>query len=471
MEPITSNRFLKMIVDKCQKGQQFCFILGAGASCSSGIKMGQDLICQWRDELQNCGLDYIRENARKAKIPWSKCEKMFRNDYKLCNEDYFILYDLRFAQNYTEGYQFLEDLMENKVPNIGLLYLGCLLKYTKSNLVITTNFDHLLEDALHQLSGRHPLVLGHEHLARFMESGLGRRPVIAKIHHDLFLNPMNRSNELLKLQREWKRPLSMALTRYTPIVIGYAGGDKTLMRLLGKLKMDGVFWCTRSGHEPPEKAKKIIKKNNGHWVKITDFDTLMYQLVRHIPKAGKNWVADCNVNHIIDNANISIDILTINEDEVERIRQAIKQDPNNAFLYYLYGIALQQMGNLPEALKNKSITIKQDPNNASFYRSRSMSYRAIKAYAEANEDKTKAVDIIPDDAWLYYLRGLALHQNALYEDALKAITQAIRLEPDHASFYYSRSATYRKLDHLPDAQLDIRRAEEIEKLHILVDSG
>lgn len=105
-----------------------------------------------------------------------------------------------------------------------------------------------------------------------------RRPVVAKIHRDLLYKPMNRREETQALERSWIQPLSKALSKYIPVVIGYGGGDQSLMSLLQELQLDG-FWCTRGEREKPsEKIQKIIEQHNGYWVPILGFDELLLQI-------------------------------------------------------------------------------------------------------------------------------------------------------------------------------------------------
>lgn len=52
-------------------------------------------------------------------------------------------------------------MMENVHPNVGYVVLAYLLVKTVHNVVITTNFDYLLEDALNYYEKSLPLVIGH----------------------------------------------------------------------------------------------------------------------------------------------------------------------------------------------------------------------------------------------------------------------------------------------------------------------
>ena len=57
----------------------------------------------------------------------------------------------------------------------------------RNNLVITTNFDSLVEDALFMYTSSKPLVINHELLADYAGDPNISRPIIAKVHRGIFL--------------------------------------------------------------------------------------------------------------------------------------------------------------------------------------------------------------------------------------------------------------------------------------------
>lgn len=151
-----------------------------------------------------------------------------------------------------------------------------LLSNTENRVVITTNFDTLLEDALYTYTCKHPLVVGHETLASYTATD-ARHPVIAKVHRDLLFRPLNRETDMEKLASEWERPLRNVLSQYIPIVIGYAGGDHTVMSLLQSMELNGIYWC-HLGESPSEVIQSTVAKQNGYLVRILGFDEIMFQL-------------------------------------------------------------------------------------------------------------------------------------------------------------------------------------------------
>ena len=132
------TRFLDCVCEENAAKQRFCFILGSGASYTSGIRTGVKLMEHWREELMSKGISYIQECAQAANYKWDDCKHLFEgNSYALKNDDYFTLYDIRFVGCPTVGYSALEQEMEGKDPNVGYYYLASILANTENRLVIT----------------------------------------------------------------------------------------------------------------------------------------------------------------------------------------------------------------------------------------------------------------------------------------------------------------------------------------------
>ena len=277
---MSTERFVDHVKEGYDSDLRYCFILGSGASYTSGIPTGLKLMAEWHKYLKSKGMEYIVESAKDCGVSKEKVEQLFAPDYKLQSEDYFALFDLRFAGKPIVAYRYLQKLMENAEPSIGYYMLAVLMDNTENKLVITTNFDTLVEDVLYLYHAKHPLVAGHESLAPFIGTveNMGR-PVVAKVHRDLTLQPLNREEELQKLADAWAENLHTALSKYIPIVIGYSGGDQTLMNLLEKTKLDNIYWCSLSDSES-ERIENLLKKcPRGYLVKIKGFDDVMFSLV------------------------------------------------------------------------------------------------------------------------------------------------------------------------------------------------
>lgn len=519
------QRFLDHIHEGYQAGQRYCFVLGAGAAKASGIRTGEEMMREWREDLQKKGLDYIQDCAKELGLKEKEYLPIFEDGYRFANDDYFTLFDLRFAGKPNVAYAYLEKEMEGKYPSYGYFPLAMLLSNTENRLVITTNFDTLLEDALYTYTFRHPLVVGHESLASYIGSD-ARRPVIAKVHRDLLFRPFNRKEDMDKLKEEWEQPLRNALSRYIPIVIGYAGGDQTFMSMLQEIKLNGIYWCY-VGDTVSEKIKTTVERLNGYLVKIMGFDEVMSQIGARFAKEAKlgdpcqyiqeqaekrcklyrenldkvkkryeaqkpgpedlpsddgrsrDAAALIDAIESYDNRqsgsgedNDDINRLESearkklssgeNEEAVALYTQLIDRDPNNAGYYERRSVALHRLKRYEEALQDDAKAIELDPENAVYYHSRAVTLHAMGNYEQALENRTKAIELNPENAAYYHTRAVTLHAMEKYEEALEDRTKAVTLDPDNALYYEQRGLTLEKLRQYDRALEDESKAVELE---------
>lgn len=266
------------VIHGAMTDRQFAFILGAGASFTSGIPTGQGLAQKWLKDL------HLREcsDGRSLEQWISECG-VGHGDLTLntAAEYYPQIFERRFAGDREAGYAELESAMEGKSPSLGYSLLAEIIQHTRHKVVVTTNFDNLVADALAMHAHQSPLVVAHESLAGFVRPQM-RRPLVAKIHRDLYLHPINDPDGVSMMEQGWKIALKKLFQYYTPIVVGYGGNDGSLMDMLIGLDQGDIagrmIWCYREGAPPPEKALKVLHKHCGILVKITGFDGFMLQL-------------------------------------------------------------------------------------------------------------------------------------------------------------------------------------------------
>lgn len=270
-------------IDRKMLDRRFCFILGAGASVQSGIPAAGTLVRRWLGELHQ-RLDRRRQPLEQ----WATASTLGIPGFSLDQAAtyYSQVFERRFRQSPDEGYADLEDIMQGKDPSFGYSVLAHILAETRHKLVITTNFDNLVTDALSIFTATSPLVCGHESLAAFIRVA-PRRPVVVKIHRDLLMAPMNRAEEIATLQNSWVEPLTRVFAAYTPIVLGYGGNDGSLMGFLNDLPagaiVGGLYWCYYGPGGPPgREICDLVAKHDGALVPIDGFDELMLRLTARL---------------------------------------------------------------------------------------------------------------------------------------------------------------------------------------------
>ncbi len=260
--------------------RRFAFILGAGASFDSGIPMAGQLVERWLQELHT-----REDHERRPLATWATAANLDIDgfEYARAVEFYSQVFARRFADQPDEGYAYLERILHGRDPSFGYSVLAQVLATTRHRVVITTNFDNLIADALAIYTDKLPFVCGHESLAGFVRIN-PRRPLVIKVHRDLLLAPKNRVEELTALPDALIQSLRDLLRSYTPIVIGYGGNDGSLMGLLRDILQPGdipggIYWCYWAGGGlPGQPILDVIARHRGKLVPIQGFDELMLQL-------------------------------------------------------------------------------------------------------------------------------------------------------------------------------------------------
>jgi len=277
-QKITTAGFLSEFLARHKKmtDRPFCWVLGSGASVQSGIPTGDTLAMQWLKEL------HVMEDFNNLPLEkWATAANLGIKgfDFRRAASFYPFIYQRGFRDFREQGYAFLEAAMQEAEPSYGYCVLSQIMSGKQHKVAVTTNFDNLIADAISTYTHDYPLVCGHESLTGFIRPNLSR-PVIAKIHRDLLLNPKSEPEEIEKLPAEWEAALQVIFDNNTPIVIGHGGNDGSLMGFFKKIApiKGGIFGCYRVGDEPEAKVHEIVERHRGRLVPVLGFDELMLQL-------------------------------------------------------------------------------------------------------------------------------------------------------------------------------------------------
>lgn len=536
---LSAKSLSRLIKESTEIGEQrFCFILGSGASVESGIPSGSTLEMQWMDCLMgrqgDRGMPAMDEDEtrrlasnlyaeKEIKHEFSEIETAWQSAKKegraISSEYYFDIYRLRFHANPRKGYSYLEKIMERCDPSLGYHTLAKLLtENNQNNLVITTNFDSLVEDALFLYTDKKPLVVSHESLVDYMDANI-QRPIVAKVHRGLMYAPFNSPETTNELKAEWQTALNHALNTYTPIVIGYAGGDHSLMSFLEDDRTEmrkGVYWCYCGKPElsdlPEEKIQRFVEKRNGYFVAIDGFDALMVEIgkalyedairpgltAEHLKKMYEKRVQQYNQQweKLNEKPEIQEALQEMNraeqqeeeqrekeqtltswdyirrgnraqdegrqQDAMDEYQRATEVDPENAAAYVGLGNIHSDLGNLEKALREYNKAIKLNPNYALAYNSRGIIYKKLGKSEEALKDYNRAIELNPGYVDAYNNRGILYSDLGRSEEGLKDYNKAIELDPNYAYAYNNRGVTYEDLEKFAEAIEDYTRAIQLD---------
>ncbi len=270
-----ADRFID--ADKTMPNRAFAFVLGAGASRSSGIKGAGQMVDDW---LRLRHREVVGDTDGDYKT-WASAQMLGITNYDPADPaaSYSELYRRMYARDPDRGYAYLEEQMRTAEPSYGYSVLARIMETTRHKVVVTTNFDNLVADSLSIFSKTYPLVCGHESLAGFI-SARARRPLVVKVHRDLLLAPKSAPEDLGALPEAFSNALAEIFRHYTPIIIGYGGNDGSLMKFLKDLPKQsvpgGVYWCYWEGGEPPSSdIRQFVAAQQGDLVPIPGFDEAM----------------------------------------------------------------------------------------------------------------------------------------------------------------------------------------------------
>ena len=490
--------------------RKFCFVLGAGASISSGIKSRQELVTIWDRELQ------VRNE--KAHVQWKKDLNITEdNKYSF----YSKFYEKRFRRQPVDGYNYLEKLMEHAKPSIGYVILSYLLSKTRHNVVITTNFDHLTEDAVNYYEQKIPLVIGHESLAHYVTKQISR-PTIIKIHRDLLLDPKNRTDELEMLHDNWKKALGEVFSEYHPIFIGYAGNDNSLMNFLHDnskkfLKNEWLFpyWMIYNKDNAYGMVLDFLEETEGYLVKHNGFDEVMcfmgeafdyklpskeaflddaeerFQMLSNsmdrfteVSLGGKEFEQgekienkaeeDREISQVVEKITSQADQQRLYREAVvlhngggyeeawEIEKQLVKMNAKNSRYYYIMGATLHAMERYEEAESESRKAVELEPENARYHDGLGVTLHEMERYEEAESEKRKSVELEPENARYHDSLGVTLHVMKRYEEAESEKRKSVELEPENAKYHDSLGATLHKMKRYEEAMKEIRKAIELD---------
>ena len=271
------------------------FFLGAGASIASGIPTGGGLIWEFKRTLycSECGIS--AEKYKDLSLPSTRKTLQDYFDNKgYCPKQYAPEeYSFYFEQCYTDPMarkRFIENMVSGREPSIGYLCLAEAVMQGKVKNLWTTNFDSLLENALHRLYPMNNVLVCSEANRGSVCLLNPTYPVIGKLHGDYRYDWLrNTEDELQRLETSLKGYASSQLTGKQLVVIGYSGNDESIISFLKDcidnpaLLTKGLLWAVRRGSwvnpridELIERAHKIGKPADV--IEIDGFDQLMFSI-------------------------------------------------------------------------------------------------------------------------------------------------------------------------------------------------
>lgn len=243
------------------------FLIGAGASISSGILSANDCIWEWKKDIylsKNANAPDFYKNVKNESVRLSIQNWLDRDGhYPLKNsEEEYSYYAEKAYPIADDRRKFFQNLSEGCDPYIGYKLLCLLNKEGIVPCVWTTNFDGLLVRAAHQ-SNLTPIEITLDNVEKIFRNQSRKELLSIALHGDYKYQSLKNIGTELDTQSDvFTAHLSRYLTDKNLIVIGYSGRDKSLMKaLLSAYSTKGsgrLYWCGY-GNEISDSVENLLQ--------------------------------------------------------------------------------------------------------------------------------------------------------------------------------------------------------------------
>jgi tetratricopeptide (TPR) repeat protein len=436
-------------------------------------------------------LDLLKvEQLQKWANGWNEKPQGFTWENRA--QHYSAIFERRFSRQET-GRAWLRRLILKRPVTVGYHLLSRILLGTEHKVVITTNFDRLVEDAIAIAEGITVLPFGSKELAGYVTK-LQATPVVAKIHGDVQLDTYNAAKEIADLDDEWKEALRNLLRRYTPIVVGYGGNDPGFMRFLieesSQLLVERpIYWTSRRPEQDATHSfmSQLAKQPCFQLVRIPGFEELMVKLVECwdfpsfedlIQRRTERIVADYRAASVrarqalegrmvrIEDPQVPSLITTAKSIELPAPAQRTWKDWRDAADSVATpaqkgAILAQSLESIPDspALRARAAAVRSERNPAD----NQPTEQALVAYEDAvrrlGPDHEETMDVKHSLGAIHLARGEFDHAEPLFREAFEARKRV--LGPEHPDTLYSQNAFAFTLSCRGDHKGAIERLDEV----------
>ncbi len=297
------------------RGSDPIFLLGAGASVSSGIPLAKELaekiaiwgyrIARWGPGSGNNSFLEGPYIPRSDWLPWLGKQEWYETNKELVENYTHIVENILIPQDTRKEF-FLEIINPKVPPSSGYEQMAELMARKHIRTIYTTNFDTILPDFCKANRRPHYVNIIQTEADYTKFSTDPQHPQIIYLHgsveHYTDKNTLTEINE--KLDPVLVSDLVRLLRDHPLVVIGYRGAEPSVMQHLlidhAKESRDyhqGIFWCVRNYQkEGADSLTPYVRKladripTNFQIIPIDGFDEAMNQLGEYVRDLQSNSI-------------------------------------------------------------------------------------------------------------------------------------------------------------------------------------
>jgi tetratricopeptide (TPR) repeat protein len=443
--------------------------LGSGASKQSGIITAVEMVSFFKEQIltQGCPSELRTDQEKDT---WLRGQEWYKNEAS----EYCNLFGY-FEPKEIGRQRYIESIVEGHDPSFGYVVLANLIANNLVNSVITTNFDDLAYSACTSYTGIRPIVYAYGVLASEMRV-TAQRPKIIKMHGDYLYSTLKNTRSETALQDpNMARQVSQVLNEYGLLVIGYSGGDESVMEIFEQIsEKNDLYWCVMRGEEPSDHVRQLLVEKGGFLVEIDGFDELMNDIRRNVGlNVGKMFGSiqerqDQMIESLKSFApRYSIDILgEVVEALQNQSRQARREQVQirkiQGLDFFTKALKAVEEGRTDDAKELYRKSIEYNPRDAAAYNN----LGNILALKDPNDPEIEqcyleAIKLTPNVMTTYTNLALRLRVQGRNQDALEFANKAFQLEPNKLQPAMHLAGLHRKLGNQLECDQYVARVREM----------
>ena len=276
------------------------WLLGAGASASSGIPTAMDMIWKFKQKMyvsqrrvSSASVEDLSNPAVRSRLQ-SHIDSLQSHPSYGDPDEYASLFEAVYPSE-IDRRTYIEAKVAGGRPSYGHMALATLMRAQLTRVVWTTNFDALIADACAKISGTTSTLmtvdLDSSHLAR--QAIVNEQwPIEIKMHGDFRSRRLkNTTDELRDQDTRIRKELVDCCSRFGLVVVGYSGRDDSVMGALEEAVgyigacPAGLFWLHRGDDLPLPRVCKLLahcnnRGNESGLVRIENFDETLRDVIR-----------------------------------------------------------------------------------------------------------------------------------------------------------------------------------------------
>jgi hypothetical protein len=283
--------------------RQVAWLLGAGTSAAAGLPTAGQIIDDLLLRLYADAFDFVRQSLDATDPAVSA---RIRAHYDGANgmppagsnEEYSAAFAAAMPDPQTRA-SYLRALLGGRRPCYGQRVLGAAIAAGHTDLVMTTNFDELVEIAVADARAAAAGAARSSLLTVAALDSAGRAtaaaahdgwPLLVKLHGDFREAPLkNLDAELRAQDQTLRRAVVDSSRRFGLAVAGYSGRDASVMEMLEEASLEpeawpaGLWWLTRDPSRLPARVLALLdaaasRGVAAHAVQAENFDEAMAAL-------------------------------------------------------------------------------------------------------------------------------------------------------------------------------------------------